>query len=196
MAISAKEVQALRDATGAPMMEVKKALEETSGDFKKAQDYLRKKGQTKAEKKAGRATKEGIIDAYVHGNKIGVLLEVNAETDFVARNEIFKNFVHDVAMHIAAASPLYVSRDEVPKDLIEKEKEIYKEQLKAQNKPENIIEKILEGKIDKYFSEIVLLEQSYIKDDSIKVNDLLTNIIAKLGENIQIRRFCRYQIGE
>lgn len=196
MAINVADVQKLRQATGVGMMDAKNALAEANGDFEKAQEILRKKGVVKAAKKAGRETREGIIGHYLHGDKIGVLVEVNSETDFVALNEVFKNFVHELAMHIAAAAPLYVKREDVPADVVEKEKAFYLEELKSQNKPAQFAEKIVQGKLDKYFSQIVLLEQPYIKDDSKKINDLLTETIAKLGENIQIRRFCRFQLGE
>ncbi|KKQ95263.1 MAG: Elongation factor Ts [candidate division CPR2 bacterium GW2011_GWC1_39_9] len=196
MPISAKDVQKLRMLTGAPMMDAKKALEETSGDFEKAKDVLRKKGQAKAAKKAERETREGIIGSYIHGDKIGVLIEVNSETDFVARNDNFKDFVHNVAMHIAAACPTYLVREDVPKDVLDKEKEIFTEQLKDQNKPAEILEKIINGKIEKFYLENVLMDQLYVRDDSKTINDLTTEVIAKLGENVQIRRFTRYQIGD
>jgi elongation factor Ts len=196
MSISASDVQKLRQATGVGMMDAKKALEEAKGDFEKAQEILRKKGAIKAEKRIGRETKQGIIDAYIHGNKIGVLIEVNSETDFVARNETFKTMVRDIAMHIAAASPLYLSRDEVPQEVIDKEMNFYREELKEQKKPQDMIEKIAIGKLEKYFAQIVLLEQPYIKDDSFTIKDLLNQAISTTGENMQIRRFCRYQLGE
>lgn len=196
MSISASDVQKLRQATGVGMMESKKALEEAAGDFDKAQDILRKKGAIKAEKRIGRETKQGVIDAYIHGNKIGVLIEVNSETDFVARNETFRTMVRDIAMHIAAANPLYLSREEVPQEVIDKEMNFYREELKEQKKPQEMIENIATGKLEKYFAQIVLLEQSYIKDDSLTIKDLLNQAISTTGENMQIRRFCRYQLGE
>lgn len=196
MNITAEMVKNLREKTGAGMMDCKKALTEAGGDFDKAVELLRKKGLAAAEKKAGRQASEGVIGSYIHMDKIGVLLEVNCETDFVARTDDFKQFVKDVAMHIAAASPRYLKREDIPEDVINKEKEIYKEQIK--NKPEHVIEKIVEGKLEKFYSEVCLLDQVFVKDPEgkKKVKDLLTEMIAKLGENIIIRRFVRYQIGE
>jgi len=196
MLISASDVQKLRQTTGVGMMEAKKALEDAIGDFDKAQEILRKKGAIKAEKRIGRETKQGIVDAYIHGNKIGVLVEINSETDFVARNEIFRNMVKNIAMHIAATNPLYLSRDEVPQKIIDKEMDFYREELREQKKPTDMIEKIAFGKLEKYFAQIVLLEQTYIKDDSLTIKDLLNQAISTTGENMQIRRFCRYQLGE
>lgn len=192
-AFTAASVKELRDATGAGMMDCKKALTETGGDFDKAVEFLRKKGIETANKKSGREAKEGLVQSYIHNGKIGVLIEVNCETDFVAKNEAFIDFTKDVAMHIAAVNPQYISGDEIPEEVIAKEKEIFKEQNK--NKPENVIEKILEGKINKMKEEVCLLEQSYVKDDSIKIKDLLTQAIAKLGENIIIKRFVRFELG-
>jgi len=196
MDITAKMVKELREATNAGMMDCKKALKEVDGDMDAAADYLRKKGIASASKKEGRATSQGIVGSYIHmGGKVGVLVEVACETDFVARTDDFQNFVHDVAMHIAAASPLAVSRDEVDGSLVEKEREIYAAQMREEGKPDNIIDKIVEGKVDKYYSEIVLLEQKYVKDPDMTVEDYLKSIIGKLGENMQIKRFQRYQIG-
>ncbi len=196
MTITAEMVKNLREKTGAGMMDCKKALTEAEGDFDKAVELLRKKGLAAAEKKAGRQASEGVIGSYIHMDKIGVLLEVNCETDFVARTDDFKEFVKDVAMHIAAASPRYLSREDIPEDVINKEKEIYKEQIK--NKPEHVVEKIVQGKLEKFYSEVCLLDQVFVKDPEgkKKVKDLLTEMIAKLGENIVIRRFVRYQLGE
>jgi elongation factor Ts len=196
MSISASDVQKLRQATGVGMMEAKKALEEAAGDFDKASDILRKKGAIKAEKRIGRETKQGVIDAYIHGNKIGVLIEVNSETDFVARNETFRSMVRDIAMHIAAANPSYLSREEVPQAVIDKEMSFYRDELIEQKKPQEMIEKIALGKLEKFFAQVVLLEQAYIKDDSLTIKDLLNQAISTTGENMQIRRFCRYQLGE
>jgi elongation factor Ts len=196
MSISASDVQKLRQATGVGMMEAKKALEEAAGDFDKASDILRKKGAIKAEKRIGRETKQGVIDAYIHGNKIGVLIEVNSETDFVARNETFRSVVRDIAMHIAAANPSYLSREEVPQAVIDKEMSFYRDELIEQKKPQEMIEKIALGKLEKFFAQVVLLEQAYIKDDSLTIKDLLNQAISTTGENMQIRRFCRYQLGE
>ncbi len=196
MNITAEMVKNLREKTGAGMMDCKKALTEADGDFDKAVELLRKKGLAAAEKKAGRQASEGVIASYIHMDKIGVLLEVNCETDFVARTDDFKQFVKDVAMHIAAASPRYLKREDIPEEILNKEKEIYKEQIK--NKPEHVIEKIIEGKLEKFYSEVCLLDQVFVKDPEgkKKIKDLLTEMIAKLGENIIIRRFVRYQLGE
>jgi len=196
MDITAKMVKELREATGAGMMDCKKALKESEGDMEKAGEYLRKKGIASASKKEGRATSQGIVGSYIHmGGKVGVLLEVACETDFVARTDNFQEFVHNVAMHIAAASPLAVTREEVDPTLIEKEKEIYRGQMEEQGKPAEIIEKIVGGKVDKYYSEICLMEQKYVKDPDMTIEDYLKSIIGELGENMQIKQFTRYQIG-
>ncbi len=196
MSITAKMVKELREATNAGMMDCKRALSECDGDMDKAVEYLRKKGIASAAKKEGRMTSQGIIGSYIHmGGKVGVLVEVACETDFVARTDDFQEFVHNLAMHIAAANPMAVAREEVDASLIEKEKEIYREQMKNEGKPENIIDKIVEGKVDKYYSEIVLLEQKYVKDADMSIEDYLKSIIGKLGENMQIKRFVRFQIG-
>ncbi len=195
--ITAQMVKELREKTGAGMMDCKKALTETGGDFDKAVDYLREKGISKAAGKAGRATKEGLIASYIHpGSKLGVLVEVNCETDFVARTDDFQNFVKDIAMHIAASNPLAVDREEIDPELIEKERSIYRQQAINEGKPEKIIDKIVDGKIEKYFSEIVLLEQPFVKDNDKTVKDIVTETIAKLGENMSIRRFVRFRLGE
>lgn len=196
MEISAKMVKDLREATNAGMMDCKKALSECGGDMDKAIEYLRKKGIASAAKKEGRTTSQGIIGSYIHmGGKVGVLVEVACETDFVARTDDFQEFVHNVAMHIAAASPVAVAREEVDPAVIEKEKEIYRAQMQNEGKPDQIIDKIVVGKVDKYYSEIVLLEQKYVKDPDLTVADYLKSVIGKLGENMQIKRFARYQIG-
>jgi elongation factor Ts len=196
MEITAKMVKELRDTTGAGMMDCKKALNECGGDMDKAVDYLRKKGIASASKKEGRDTSQGIVGSYIHmGGKVGVLVEVACETDFVARTDNFQEFVHNVAMHIAAASPVAVTREEVDPAVIEKEKEIYRGQMQEQGKPEDIIEKIIVGKVDKYYSEICLMEQKYVKDPDMTIEDYLKSIIGELGENMQIKRFTRYQIG-
>ncbi len=196
MTITAEMVKQLREKTGAGMMDCKKALSESAGDFEKAIEILRKKGLAAAEKKAGRQTSEGLIGSYIHMDKIGVLVEVNCETDFVARTDDFRQFVKDIAMHIAAANPTYLDRESVPQEVIQKEKEIYREQIK--NKPEHVIERIVEGKLEKFYAEHCLLEQVFIKDpeQKKKVKDILTEMIAKLGENIRIKRFVRFQLGE
>jgi len=194
--ISADMVKELREKTGVGMMECKKALTESSGDFDKAVAILRQKGLASASKKAGRVASEGIVGSYIHMDRIGVLVEVNCETDFVARTDDFRNMVKDIAMHIAAANPLYVSREDVPVDVIEKEKEIYRAQVSG--KPPQVVEKIVEGKLEKFFSENCLLEQIFIKDpeQKLRVKDLVAEKIGKLGENIVIRRFVRFQVGE
>ncbi len=197
MAISASEVKSLREKTGAGMMDCKKALEESGGDVEKAIDYLRKKGLQKVEKKAGRTTQEGIIQSYIHpGSRLGVLVEINCETDFVARTDDFLTFTKDVAMHIAAAKPMVVEREQMSKDIVDKELEIYRAQAREQGKPENIIEKMITGKLDKFYQENCLLEQAFVKDPDKTIRDLLTAIISKLGENIVIKRFVRFQLGE
>jgi elongation factor Ts len=196
MEISAKLVKELREATNCGMMDCKKALTECNGDMDKAVEYLRKKGIASAAKKEGRATSQGIVGSYIHmGGKVGVLVEVACETDFVARTETFQEFVHNVAMHIAATRPLAVTRDEVDGSLVEKEKEIYAAQMREQGKPEAMIEKIVVGKVDKYYSDVVLLEQKYVKDPDLTVEDYLKSVIGALGENMQIKRFARFEIG-
>lgn len=195
--INAKQIKELRDKTGAGMMDAKKALEESGGDVDQAIENLRKAGALKAEKKADRVAAEGLIHAYIHGEgRIGVLVEVNSETDFVARNEEFRELVHDLALHIAASSPLYVSREEVPSDILEKEKDIYKEQALGEGKPGDVVDKIVAGKIAKYYEEVCLLEQPFVKDQDRTVEELIKEKIAVIGENIQVRRFTRYVLGE
>lgn len=197
MAITAKEVQQLRTQTGAGMMDCKKALQETGGDMDAAVEFLRKKGLSKAAKKAGRVAAEGLVSSYIHGaGKIGVLVEVNSETDFVARNEDFQRFVKDVAMHIAASAPRYVKREDVPDAEVQKEKDFLLEQVQEEGKPEHIAEKIVTGRLDKYFKEICLLEQPFVKDPDKTVTDYLNDTIATIGENIIIRRFARFALGE
>src|SRR6478609_7620376 len=188
-------VRQLRDKTNAGIMDCKRALAECGGDLEKAEAHLRTKGIAGASKKASRATKEGIVASYIHlQGKVGVLVEVNCETDFVARNENFREFVKDITLHIAAAHPLYVSRADVPGNLIEAEREIYKAQAKG--KPDNVVEKMVEGKLDKFYSTVCLLEQGFIKNPDVTIKDLLNGKIAELGENIVIRRFTRYLVGE
>ncbi len=195
--ISANAVKELREKTGAGMMDCKRALTEAGGDFAKAEDVLRKKGLSAAAKKSGRIASEGAVASYIHmGGKIGVLVEVNCETDFVARTEGFQNLVKDVAMQIAAASPLYVRREDVPPELIAKELEIARHQAKEQKKPDAIVEMIAPGKVDKYYKEVVLMEQAFVKDDKKTVQVVVTEAVAKIGENIQIRRFARFVLGE
>ncbi|MEO1171270.1 MAG: translation elongation factor Ts, partial [Myxococcota bacterium] len=194
MAITAKMVAELRAKTGAGMMDAKKALQAAEGDFEKAEEELRKKGIAKAGKKAGRVAAEGSVSSYIHaGGKIGVLLEVNSETDFVARGDDFQAFAKDVAMHIAASSPRYVRREEVPADVVEKEKKFLSEQAAESGKPANVVEKMVEGRIGKFFKDICLLEQPFVKDPDKTVLDLQNDIIAKIGEKIEIRRFSRFE---
>ena len=196
MQITADQVKQLREMTGAGMMECKKALAEAGGDAEKAVDLLRKAGIAKAEKRGERSASEGRVDAYIHpGNRVGVLVEVNCETDFVGRNEEFAQLVRELAMQVAAAGAYYVRREEVPAERVAKEKEIFAAQLANEGKPANIIEKILVGKIDKFYSEVCLLEQPYIKDDKVKVGDLVTRFAAKSGENVVVRRFARFRLG-
>ena len=194
-AIDPKVVKQLREKTNAGMMDCKRALEEAGGDLAKAETILRTKGIASASKKASRVTKEGIVASYIHlQGKVGVLVEVDCETDFVAKNENFRSFVKDITLHIAAAHPLYVSREDVPSKLIEAEREIYKAQVK--DKPSNVTEKIVDGKLDKFYSTVCLLEQGFIKNPDVTIKDLLSGKIAELGENIIIRRFTRYLVGE
>jgi elongation factor Ts len=194
--ISADRVKELREKTGAGMMECKKALTESNGDFEKAIDCLRQKGLASAAKKASRSASEGLVSSYIHMDKIGVLLEVNCETDFVAKTDDFKGLVKDIALHIAAANPSYLSREDVPHDVIDREKDIYRAQVA--DKPPQVVEKIVEGKLEKFFSDMCLLEQAFVKDpeQKLKIKELVTEKIAKLGENIVIRRFIRFQLGE
>jgi len=195
--VSASTVKELRERTGVGMMECKKALQETEGNIEKAIDYLRERGLAVAAKKAGRIAADGIVESYIHaGGKIGVLLEVNCETDFVAKTNEFRTFVRDIAMHIAASNPKCLSRDEISDDVIEKEKEILKSQALNEGKPEKIVDKIVEGRIDKFYKDSCLLEQPFVKDTEKTVQEFVTQMIATIGENINIRRFVRFQMGE
>ncbi|MEK7447690.1 MAG: translation elongation factor Ts [Patescibacteria group bacterium] len=194
--IKASDVAALRKMTGAPMMDCKKALTESKGDTDKAIEHLRKKGAATAAKRATREAKEGVITSYVHGDKIGVLVEVNSETDFVARSEDFQKFARDVAMHVAAANPEYLKPEDVPAKILDKEKEIELEKLKKEGKPANILDKIWEGKKEKYFSENCLIKQSYVKNPDITIEELLNEVVGKIGEKIEIRRFARFELGK
>ena len=197
MSISAQQVKELRDRSGVGMMDCKKALVESSGDLDKAFEILRKNGIAKAQKKASREAKEGSVVAYIHpGAKLGVLLEINCETDFVANTDDFKDLANDICMHIAATSPISVNSDDVEQSLIEKEKEIYIDQAKKSGKPDNIIEKMVDGRVKKFFQENVLLEQNFVKDPSKTITDLITDKVSVLGENIVINSFSRFQIGE
>lgn len=195
--ITAALVKELRERTGAGMMDCKKALAATEGDMDKAIDFLREKGLAAAAKKAGRIAAEGLVESYIHGGgRIGVLVEVNCETDFVAKTDAFKSLVKDIAMHIAAANPSYLRREEVPAAELEHEKMVLSEQARNEGKPEKIIEKMVTGRIEKYYKEVCLLEQPFVKDPDKTISDLITESIAKIGENIAIRRFTRYQLGE
>ena len=197
MEVSAKMVKDLREKTGAGMMDCKKALKESGGDEQKAITWLREKGLSKAQKRSDRTAKEGIIGSYVHSNgKIGVLVEVNCETDFVAKNEKFKEFAKNVAMQIAAANPLCVWPENLPQEALEQEKAIFKKQAQDEGKPDHVVEKIVEGRVKKYYKEACLMEQPYIKDDSITIQDLLNELVASLGEKIEINRFDRMEVGE
>jgi elongation factor Ts len=194
--ISADAVKELREKTGAGLMDCKRALADTSGDMEKAIDVLRQKGLASAAKKSGRSASQGLVGAYIHMDKIGVMVEINCETDFVAKTDDFRGLVKDIAMHIAAANPLFVSREEVSAETLEREKEIYRGQIT--NKPPQVVEKIVEGKLDKYFSDMCLLDQVFVKDPEgkKKIKEIITETISKVGENIVIRRFARYQLGE
>jgi len=197
MEITAAKVKDLRDRTGIGMMECKDALKESGGDIEKAIIVLRKKGHARAQKKMSRETSEGVIGSYIHTNsKLGVLVEVNCESDFVAKTDDFQNLVKNIAMHIAASSPRYVSSEEIPEEVIEQEKEIIREQFKDSPKPKEIIDKIVEGKLSKFFQEVCLMNQPYIRDDKLSVQDLITALIAKIGENIKVNKFARFEIGD
>lgn len=195
--ITAAMVRQLRDSTGIGMMDCKKALQESDGDMEKAVDFLRKKGMSAVEKRAGRDANEGVISSYIHpGSRLGVLLEVNCETDFVARTDEFQEFTRDVAMHIAAEQPTVVGREDVDPALIEKEKDIYLEQAKNEGKPENIAEKIVQGRLEKYYQEVCLLEQAFVKDPDKTIDQMLTELTSKIGEKLSIRRFACFRLGE
>lgn len=196
MNITSQMVKELRDKTNAGMMDCKKALTETAGDMEKAIDLLRQKGLAVARKRADRATSQGVVESYIHaGAKLGVLVEVGCETDFVAKTDDFIAFARDIAMHIAASNPVAVTRDEVPSELIDREREIYRAQALDSGKPENIVDKMVTGKLDKFMAEICLMEQKFVKNPDLSVQDLLNELIAKMGENISIKRFARFQIG-
>ena len=197
MQVTPQMVKELRERTSAPMMDCKRALVESEGDVDKAIEFLRKQGMASAAKKSGRHAGEGLVGSYIHaGGKIGVLVEVNCETDFVARTDDFQSLVKDVAMHIAAADPKYVKRDEITEDLLDKERAIYREQALESGKPENVVDRIVDGKLEKYYSESVLLEQSFIKNPDLSIQELVAEKIGKLGENIQVSRFARFKIGD
>jgi elongation factor Ts len=197
MDITAEQVKTLREKTGVGLMDCKDALKVSNGDLDKAVDYLREKGLAKAQKRAARAATEGTITVYIHmGGKMATMVEVNCETDFVAKTEQFQAFAKDIAMQVTAANPSYIKREDVPEDVKEKEKEIYRKQAIESGKPEKILDKIAEGKLDKFFQEVCLLEQTFIKNPDVTVKSLLDDLIAKMGENILVRRFVRYQLGE
>jgi len=197
MAITAAQVKELREATGVGMMECKKALTETNGDFEKALEWLRKKGIASAEKKAGRVAAEGVVESYIHmGGKIGVLVEVNCETDFVAKTPEFKAFVRDIAMHIAAANPKYLNREEVPAEILDKEREILRAQALNEGKPEKIVDRMVEGRVEKYYKENCLVDQQFVKNSDLTITQYVNERIQTTGENIKIRRFVRYEMGE
>lgn len=197
MDITAKMVQELREKTGVGMMDCKKALADTQGDFQKAIELLRKKGMATAAKRADKETLEGVITSYIHStSKLGVMVEVNCETDFVAKTDAFKNFVHDMCLQVAASNPIAICREDIPADMVDKEKEIYRAQLLNEGKPEKIIEKIMEGKLNKFYADTVLLEQKFIKKDDITIQDYLNEMVAKTGERINVKRFVRFQMGQ
>ena len=197
MKIPTQMIKDLRKATGAGILEAKQILEKTGGDFDKAVDELRKKGAARAAKRADREASEGVIELYTHpGNRIGVILELNCETDFVARNDAFKSLAHDLALHIAAMSPAYLSKEEVPADDLEREVSVLREQALAEGRPAAIVEKIVDGRIRKFYEETCLLEQPFVKDEKVKVSELITETIRVTGENIKVRRFSRYELGE
>ncbi|NIM03706.1 translation elongation factor Ts [bacterium] len=197
MQISKDLIRELRNKTGAGVMDCKQALSEAGGDIQKAQDILRAKGSIVAIKRSARDTKEGLVSSYVHsGSKLGVLLEMNCETDFVAKTSEFSQLAKELAMQIAAMDPLWIKPEDVPKEVIEKEKEIYKKQAQESGKPEKVIDKIAQGRLEKYFTQVCLLEQPYIKDPKLKVKDLITETVTKLGENIRVGRFTRFKVGE
>ncbi|NOR23215.1 MAG: translation elongation factor Ts [Desulforhopalus sp.] len=196
MSITSKMVKDLRDKTQAGMMDCKKALEKTDGDMEKAVDLLRQKGLAVAAKRAGRATSEGVIATYIHaGGKLGVMVELGCETDFVAKNDDFKGFARDVAMYIAASSPVAITREEVPADVVSREKDIYVQQALDSGKPEAIVEKMVSGKIEKFLAEIVLLDQKFVKNPDLSIQDILNELVGRIGENISIKKFARFQIG-
>ncbi|MGN1249409.1 MAG: translation elongation factor Ts [Candidatus Spyradocola sp.] len=197
MAITAAQVKELREATGVGMMECKKALTETNGDMEKAMEWLRKKGIASAEKKSGRVAAEGVVESYIHmGGKIGVMVEVNCETDFVAKTPEFKAFVRDIAMHIAAANPAYLNREEVPAEILDKEREILRAQALNEGKPEKIVDRMVEGRVEKYYKDNCLVDQPFVKDPNMTIAQYVTQRVQMTGENIKIRRFVRYEMGE
>lgn len=197
MEITVQMVKELREQTGAGVLDAKKALESTDGDFEKAVDLLREKGAARAAKRADREVSEGVIEVYSHtGSRVGVMLELNCETDFVARNEQFQELAHDLALHVAAMRPKYLAPEDVPQEEIDREVQVLKAQAKAEGKPDSVVDKIVEGRIKKFYEELCLLEQPFVKNDRVKVKDLITDAVGTIGENIQVRRFARYEVGE
>lgn len=197
MAITVEQIRDLRELTGAGVLDAKKALEAAGGNFDQAAKALREKGLARAEKRSGREASEGVVEVYSHpGGRVGVMLELNCETDFVAMNEEFQELAHDLALHVAAMNPQYLSREDVPARDLESEMEVLRAQAKAEGKPDNIVDKIVEGRLNKFYAETVLLEQPFVKDDSLTVEDLIKNAISKMGENIILRRFVRYALGD
>jgi len=195
MNITVKDIAAIRTKTGLPMMEIKSALVEAGGNEERAMEILRKKGLSKSEKRAGKKTNSGVVDSYVHAGRIGVLVEVLCETDFVAKNEDFKNFAHEISLQVAATAPSYVEKDKIPTEVLEKEKKLFAEEAKNSGKPENVVEKIVQGRLEKYYSEVALLSQPYFRDPEKTVSDLLNEIIAKTGEKIVVSRFARIELS-
>tara|TARA_Y100001970_G_scaffold195887_1_gene238137 strand:+ start:5222 stop:5815 length:594 start_codon:yes stop_codon:yes gene_type:complete len=197
MSVSASQVKELRIATGAPILDCKKALLDSQGDFDQAVDWLRKKGLSTAAKKSGRDASEGVIDSYIHqGNRVGVIIEVNCETDFVARSDDFLSLVHNVLLHIAMANPICLDKDDLPEEYLSKEEELYREQAIKEGKPADIVDKVVAGKLEKYYKQVCLLRQPFIKDEDQTIQDLVNNAIAKFGENIIVHRFVRYELGK
>jgi elongation factor Ts len=197
MAISAKQIKELRDITGSGFLDCRAALENTNGEFDKAVEFLRKKGLAKATKRAGREASEGVVEMYDHGNgRVGVMVEVNSETDFVARSETFRKFAHEIALQVAASAPRWLNEDDIPEDLLQKERDIARDRALQEGKPENIVDRIVDGRIDKFKEENTLMRQAYIRDDSISIQDFLHTTISAIGENIVIRRFIRWEVGE
>ena len=197
MGVSATQVKELRVATGAPILDCKKALENNEGDFDRAVDWLRKQGLSSVAKKTGRDASEGLVDSYIHpGNRVGVIVEVNCETDFVAKTDDFRALVHDILLHIAMANPLCIDKDDIPSESLSKEEQLYREQALKEGNPENIVDKVVAGKLDKYYKQVCLLRQPFVKDEDQNIQDLVNNSIAKFGENIVVHRFVRFELGK
>ncbi len=197
MGVSAAQVKELRIATGAPILDCKKALENNEGDFDRAVDWLRKQGLSSVAKKVGRDASEGLVDSYIHpGNRVGVIVEINCETDFVAKTDDFRALVHDILLHIAMANPLCIDKDDIPSESLSKEEQLYRQQALKEGKPENIVDKVVAGKLDKYYKQVCLLRQPFVKDEDQSIQDLVNNSIAKFGENIVVHRFTRFELGK